>query len=597
MTKGRVPPDPIADAYDELLLRAQVEITKSLYWDDEYGWSFECFLQAPYPNMENIPREVMFRIVIPEEFPYAPVNVYSEYEDVRGLPHQEARRGKLCLYDEYLAKRNSSRLWTYLDWAQEWLRNAATGNLLKDGDPYELPAFRTGAVSYDTISRPLLFEEDSGGYKDWEPFIGQTGAVKLAVGDPVRGILPTEFLSTEGDVICSSPWNALILSGTILLGRWLLLPDVRFERHRPPYTFGELRQLCSRYDIDLDSVLKLSWQADKRNDWGILLVGFPIPEFVGEKSQEIYWQSLTFPNERVARKKQPGKKVQWKTYKWQKKFAPEAKLPWGQSENCSQTRFSSRGSFSAELCRSKIALLGCGALGSYIAESLVRGGVRDIALYDTDILQHGNLGRHTLTPSYLYLNKAQALTRFLSSIALLGNIRGYVECVPLDLKSGGDAAEDLLVADLVIDCTADDTAAEWLSHYASEYEKRAVSLFVNSEATFLTVYGSGRARPSQSVYEEAMSMVQSDKTPVPPEQYHKQDGLMVHDIGCWQPTFPARDNHIESLASAALDIISGEVQKGHHKGWIAIIHRLGGGTETATSPQPLIELMWKEYYS
>lgn len=593
MADDRVPPDAIADAYDELLLRDQVEIAKSLYWDDEYGWSFECFLQAPYPNTGDIPREVMFRVVIPEGFPYAPVGVYSEHEDVRGLPHQEAERGKLCLYDEHLAKRDSSRLWTYLNWTQEWLRNAANGNLLKDGDPYELPAFRMGAVTYPTISEPLLFEEDSDGFEDWQALVGQSGAVKLAVGDTVRGIIPTEFLSAEGELVRSSPWNPRILSDTILLGRWLLLPDLRFERHRPPHTFGELRQLCSRYDVDLDSVLKISWKADKRSDRGILLVGFPIPEMIGEEPREVHWQPLTFPNEKAAKTKAAG---HFTTYARQKKFASEAKLPWGQSENCSQTRFSSRGSFSTGLCRSKIALFGCGALGSYVAEALSRGGVKSIALYDADILQHGNLARHTLTASYLYLSKAQALARFLGSIALLGDIRGHVESVPLDLKAGGEAAEDLLGADLIIDCTADDTAAEWLSRYASESEKQVVSLFVNSGATFLTVYGSGRARSAQSVYEEAMSKVENDQTPVPPDEYHKQDGRMIHDLGCWQPTFPARDNHIESLASAALDTISVEVQKGHDQGWIAIIHRRDAGTHTSTAPRTVTELMWREDY-
>lgn len=195
------------------------------------------------------------------------------------------------------------------------------------------------------------------------------------------------------------------------------------------------------------------------------------------------------------------------------------------------------------------------------------------------------------------MNKAQALARFLSSIALLGNIRGYDERVPLDLKSGSDAAEALLDADLVIDCTADDTAAEWLSHYASKNDKQAVSLFVNSEANFLTVYGSGRARSSQSVYEEAMSMIGSDETPVPPEQYRKQNEAMIQDVGCWQPTFPARDNHIEALTSAALDMISGEVQKGHHKGWVAIFHRLESKAQLVTSPQPFTELLWRSEYS
>lgn len=596
MAENSVPPDAIANAYDGLLLRDQVEITKSLYFDDGQGWSFEFVLQAPYPNTQGVPREVMFRAVIPEEFPFAPVDVFSSYEDVRGFPHQEAEEGKLCLYDERFAKRDTSRLWTYLKWTQEWLRDAANGNLLREGHPYELPTFQTEAVSYSTIPEPLLFEEDSNSFKDWEPFIGQTGAVKLATGDTVRGFLPTEFLSANDEPIRSPEWNTRILSDTVLLGRWLLLPDIRFERHRPPRTFGELQELCSRHAVDLESVIKLAWRADKWNELGVLLVGFPVPQSVGEEPQEIHWQPLTFPNAKAAKRKRPGKKAQFTTYYRQKKFKPEAALPWGYSENCSQARFSSRGSFSAELCRSRVALLGCGALGSYVAESLVRGGVKNIALYDTDILQHGNLGRHTLTASTLYLSKAKSLARFLGSIALLGSIRGYDERVPLDSNMGGEAAEDLLAADLIIDCTADDTASEWLSCYASENKKRAVTLFVNAESTFLTVYGSGCTRSSESVYAEAVSRVAYGDTPVPLDEYYKEDGLMVQDIGCWHPTFPARDNHIEALASAALDMISYEARKEHDRGWFAIVHRLESAPRAATVPLPLTELMWREEY-
>jgi molybdopterin/thiamine biosynthesis adenylyltransferase len=326
-------------------------------------------------------------------------------------------------------------------------------------------------------------------------------------------------------------------------------------------------------------------------------VGFPIPELVGEESKEIHWQPMTFPNESATKQKQPGKKAHFKTFDFQKQFAKDAKLPWGISENCSQARFSSRGSFPSELCRAKVALLGCGALGSHVAESLVRGGVRNIALYDTDVLQHGNLSRHTLTASDLYLGKATSLARFLSSIALLGDIRGYEKSIPLDLESGGEAVEGLLDADLIIDCTADDAASEWLSYYASENNTSMVSLFVNAEASFLTVYGSGEACSSQAVYEEAMSRIGNNETPVPRDEYYEQGGLMIQDIGCWHPTFPARDNHIESLASAALDIISHEVQKAHNKGWLAVIHRLEGNVEMAVSPHPLTELMWKREYA
>ncbi|HWL06778.1 MAG TPA: ThiF family adenylyltransferase, partial [Planctomicrobium sp.] len=62
-----------------------------------------------------------------------------------------------------------------------------------------------------------------------------------------------------------------------------------------------------------------------------------------------------------------------------------------------QTLFSGLGETGQErLCRSTAVLIGCGALGSVIAESLVRAGVGTLRLIDRDFVELSNLQRQVL---------------------------------------------------------------------------------------------------------------------------------------------------------------------------------------------------------
>ena len=64
----------------------------------------------------------------------------------------------------------------------------------------------------------------------------------------------------------------------------------------------------------------------------------------------------------------------------------------------------------------KIALVGVGSLGSYLAEQLIRNGFKSISIYDDDIFEPGNLMRHHGKLSYKGVKKTFALKYDLESI-------------------------------------------------------------------------------------------------------------------------------------------------------------------------------------
>jgi len=62
-----------------------------------------------------------------------------------------------------------------------------------------------------------------------------------------------------------------------------------------------------------------------------------------------------------------------------------------------------------KLFRSKVVLIGCGALGSNIGVNLARAGIGNITVVDRDMVEEENLGTHNYTYSEIGLPKAIAL--------------------------------------------------------------------------------------------------------------------------------------------------------------------------------------------
>ena len=112
------------------------------------------------------------------------------------------------------------------------------------------------------------------------------------------------------------------------------------------------------------------------------------------------------------------------------------------------------------LAGSKVALVGLGAVGSLLAEMLIRSGVGALTLIDGGIIRPGNCIRHLAIPADVGRNKADVVRDRIIGAGVVSKkeARGRlaVESRPLTSAS---AAEQLFEAhDLVIDATGDGPA-------------------------------------------------------------------------------------------------------------------------------------------
>jgi len=74
-----------------------------------------------------------------------------------------------------------------------------------------------------------------------------------------------------------------------------------------------------------------------------------------------------------------------------------------------------RAGANTNLVEKKVAIIGCGSVGSRIAELLIMSGIRNLILIDYDLYEADNIFRHILDSRYINVNKATALSDQLQS--------------------------------------------------------------------------------------------------------------------------------------------------------------------------------------
>lgn len=108
-------------------------------------------------------------------------------------------------------------------------------------------------------------------------------------------------------------------------------------------------------------------------------------------------------------------------------------------------------------------VIGAGAVGSHVADSLARAGVGFLALADHDRIRPGNLVRHIATDQHVGWAKVAAVRDVIVS--------RHFNVTEVDAIAGGlvnlDAARDVVNGyDLVIDATANGSVTAMLHHAA-----------------------------------------------------------------------------------------------------------------------------------
>ena len=283
----------------------------------------------------------------------------------------------------------------------------------------------------------------------------------------------------------------------------------------------------------------------------LLLLGFPIPRVFGGETESIFWMAMYLPvvsyGEKTANGFRPDHKGWWFRDK-REVLIRKMKLEWLISENWNQQEISQRGKLNDLLLRKKVLLIGAGCIGASAAEILVRAGVYDLTIADSDIFEIGNLSRHVLNIDNIGESKVQSLSNYLNSLNPHAKIEVIEDNLTIDEEYKTNI--DLDKYDIIIDCTGENNVLDIFEKviFTKSHIITSVSVGLGAKHLYITLM-SGNSFSFDSFHKLISPYIQKER------KLFDDYNLPRDGIGCWHPTFPGRSDDIWLAASTAVKVI------------------------------------------
>ena len=309
-----------------------------------------------------------------------------------------------------------------------------------------------------------------------------------------------------------------------------------YIEHEPIKNIDKKRILASNWkELELflsQDFLKLVYSILKErkknfffNDYLFVLLGYKIPT---DESYETHWQLIKVHKKEVPVK---GKKISNGNYIG---ICAPVEINWGLTKNTSYQRFFGRGKLSDSLTNARILIVGIGALGSSLAEILVRGGAKNLSIDDYDIVETGNLCRANYSLFNLNFPKIDALSKRLLSISPFVNVKVRqlkLNSIPKDIleKELNDRF------DFIFDCSTDTEVTYILD--SLDFKGKIFSLGLTNNAKHLTcLTGNNTTKETAALY----------------EYFENEPASFYEGTGCGYPTFNANFNDINTLLNLSI---------------------------------------------
>ena len=240
------------------------------------------------------------------------------------------------------------------------------------------------------------------------------------------------------------------------------------------------------------------------------------------------------------------------------------------AQTITEKEYFGRGKFSSLWDKKKVCVVGVGAIGSIVCESLARSGVTTLALWDDDTVEPGNICRSTYQVQDIGKSKVEALREHIVSInpfielrsittkgdwySLTGNtFSGPFQYIhgsfygSVNYNSQEDAIKLLDKYDLILDCTGSNELLHFLSYAVPE--KEIISLCITNRSRNLLLFSSNDGNPFE-LRKMYLSKIEQDTK-----------NFYVEGSGCYSPTFIATYSDISTLVNLAVKELNAKISK------------------------------------
>lgn len=533
-------------------------------------------------SSDFVPEETRWVALVDDSYPAGPIHIFPAQNGglVHTFPHQDRNvvsgnsraewsTGKPCLDSpsQRLGRIAGGpepkddleqRLRWHVERCLAWLEAAADNQLMVNDEPFEVPQCPSELLN---TCLTVVHDEGNDTWPTWDGHVGQFGEARWGVMPGFEKIIVAEeFLDARGDQIRSCR-RRFQPSDASWVGYWWLWPSpIVIPPWHAPGTWGELRRIGARLNVDVDGFIRWMDNRTGGKKTVIILLGYPIPTLWNGVPMEVHWQAILPPDIPAEIKPMKGfrSNARGRHVRLRRDiFSEGKKLSYIKTANWHPNRLQARGRFPSEVIKRSVAVIGAGALGSAVAELLARGGVIDILIIDHDNLEAGNLVRHTLTGADLGRNKATATAERLQCAAPMSRISSRASCLP----HGDDLQALLEPFDIVLDCTGDDDVLRHLGEAWWSIPRYFLSTSLGFAANRMFLFGAHACSFPFEEFEAAMRpwlvAERSQWTAV---------GETLEGAGCWSPLFPVRSDDVWLVAIATVKylerVVGGKVSEG-----------------------------------
>lgn len=601
-------PNAISKAIAGISDISELEILKEPYQREEDSrWTVKIRLTPEdLDKSSNIPGKTDWYVRIDETYPGGNIGIYPAKEGgiTHTYPHQTLnttgsadrrwRNGNICV-DRYTGSVGRTggfeepfsakeRLEWYIHRAVTWLERASKGELRQEEEPYELPPFSSSASQ-----RQFAYNETRSSFQSWS---GQTEKYGFAClsklnDDNVR--VAVDYLDLEGDSVYTPEWGDTVEPEKIIPGVWWLLNEPPIK---PPWevpeNWDELENLLSDTEENVFEVLGITREAHPQATFSYFLLGFPIPEIIDSDDAYIHWQAIKIDDIPDTSGFNGLRDMTSNRVRLARMSFKSESIRWLESDNWAQDQLLRRGKLDERLRESNILLVGAGALGSTVAENLLRDGCTNLTIVDGEKFEIGNLARHTLSLDALNQYKATALASRLRELSPHATIHDVNSRYPLS-ESDREAIPD---PDIILDCTGNDQVLYAFDQEPWDSAKLVVSTALGPQGKRLYTYSTFTQTFEFDDFDEKIEPWTLQDL----SEHHPDEDLVPERVGCWHPASVITMNTIATWGGIVPKLIeeSTQLAKGQSSFTVKEVSHSQGSVSITTRDEPFPDaIRWK----
>ncbi|MDD2362055.1 MAG: ThiF family adenylyltransferase [Oscillospiraceae bacterium] len=548
----------------------QVKIMDDWRFDNELKvWFLHLGISIDYKT-PYFPQVSQWYIVAESEYPKGKIKVYPDVENSMNvtLYHQSSnakveknglwRKGALCLEINTISAFQSEphnvdeRLLYHVKRAINWLELAAKDKLVSEDEPFELPDFTLSNI----LEMQFAFSEDVVSFMQWESTECRYGIAELDVYKSKPFVYYVKlFRSLDDNIEHYTQWGKQLSKTNIsppISALWIFLNQPpAINKWQAPETFGDLIDACNNQHIDIMDMLKNMVSKIRDGRRHLLLLGFPIPKVFGGEPELISWKALYLPVVSHGKKTAKGFRANQQGWWFRDKsevLNRKSKLDWIVSENWNQQEISQRGKMNDFLLRKKMLIVGAGCIGASVGEILVRSGIYNLTIVDSDIFKVGNLSRHVLNLNNIGELKELSLCSYLNTLNPHANVEVINDTIIIDEEFKTNI--DLDKYDIIIDCTGENSVLNLFQSVNLKRKHILASISVGLGAKHLYIALANNQTPNFNNFYELISPYLHNEMALHDNYHLPRDGT-----GCWHPTFPGRSDDIWIAAATSVKAI------------------------------------------